>query len=317
MLKKILFKLSRSFAKLLLPCFSLLFIKLKVNKRIANYLNDKSSVANNYYNFSNIIKKKLNDKKILALDVGAQGGFNSDNFFPKKYNIFFEPILVEPIKNEAKKLKVNNKYVIDHGIWSKQTKKKIYILSNRLGSSSMYQPEPSYFSVHGIKKKDYKNYEITETVEIECNSLDASLKNLKIEQLDYLKIDTQGAELEILSGIGAYRPLLIKVEAHIFSMYKEVPCWSELLNYLHKLNYIVIDWKSIGSHTTRIPAEMDMIFIPNFKNKEGRNLIAANEKKFVSLMLIFGQLDLLKIISDTCELSSLNEINSFEDRFFN
>jgi hypothetical protein len=62
---------------------------------------------------------------------------------------------------------------------------------------------------------------------------------------------------------------------------------------------------------------MDMIFIPNFKNKEGRNLIAANEKKFVSLMLIFGQLDLLKIISETCELNSLNEINSFEDRFFN
>ena len=317
MLKKILFKLSRSFAKLLLPCFSLLFIKLKVNKRIANYLNDKSFKANNYYDFSNTIKKKLNNVKIVALDVGAQGGFNSDNFFPKKYNIFFEPILVEPIKSEAKKLKVNNKYVIDQGIWSKQTKKKIYILSNRLGSSSMYQPEPSYFNVHGIKKKDYKNYEITETVEIECNSLDASLKNLKIEQLDYLKIDTQGAELEILSGIGAYRPLLIKVEAHIFSMYKEVPCWSELLNYLHKLNYIVIDWKGIGSHTTRIPAEMDMIFIPNFKNKEGRNLIAANEKKFVSLMLIFGQLDLLKIISDTCELSSLNEINSFEDRFFN
>ena len=100
-------------------------------------------------------------------------------------------------------------------------------------------------------------------------------------------------------------------------MYKDVPCWSELLNYLHKLNYMVIDWKGIGSHTTRIPAEMDMIFVPNFKNKEGQDLIAANENKFVSLMLIFGQLDLLKIISDTCELSSSNEINNFEDRFFN
>ena len=317
MLKKILFKLSRSFIKLLLPSFSLLFIKLKVNKRIANYLNEKSSEANNYYDFSNMIRNKLNDKKILTLDVGAQGGFNSDNFFPKKYNIFFEPILVEPIKNEAKKLKTNNKYVVEKGIWSEKKKKKIYILSNRLGSSSMYQPDASSFNIHGIKKKDYKNYEITETIEIDCNSLDSSLKNLKIDKLDYLKVDTQGAELEILHGIGTYRPLLIKIEAHIFSMYKEVPSWSELLNYLHKLNYIVIDWKGIGSHITRIPAEMDMIFIPNFKNKEGRDLIAANENKFVSLMLIFGQLNLLKIISDTCKLSSSSEIDSFEDRFFN
>ena len=317
MLKKILFKLSRSCVKLLLPCFSSLLIKLKVNKRIANYLNDRSFIANNYYNFSNTIEKKLNNRKILALDVGAQGGFNSDNFFPKKYNIFFEPVLVEPIKSEAKKLKTNNKYVIDQGIWSKQTNKKIYILNNRLGSSSMYKPDPSSFNVHGINKKDYKNYEITETIEIECDSLDASLKNLKIDKLDYLKVDVQGAELEILNGIGAYRPLLIKIEAHIFSMYKDVPSWSELLNYLHKLNYIVIDWKGIGSHATRIPAEMDMIFIPNFKNKVGRDLIASNEDKFVSLMLIFGQLDLLKIISDTCKLSSSNELNSFEDRFFN
>ena len=317
MLKNFLFKLSRSCVKLLLPCFSSLFIKLKVNKRIANYLNDKSFKANNYYNFSDTIEKKLNDKKILALDVGAQGGFNSDSFFPEKYNIFFEPILVEPIKNEAKKLKVNNKYVIDQGIWSKQTKKKFYILNNRLGSSSMYQPEPNYFNVHGIKKKNYKNYEISETIEIDCNSLDVSLKNMKIDKLDYLKVDTQGAELEILSGIGAYRPLLIKLEAHIFSMYKDVPNWGELLNHLHKLNYIAIDWKGIGSHATRIPAEIDMIFIPNFKNKEGRDLITANESKFVSLMLIFGQLNLLKIISDICKLSSSNEIDGFEDLFFN
>ena len=49
-------------------------------------------------------------------------------------------------------------------------------------------------------------------------------------------------------------------------MYKNVPKWNELLSYLYNLNYVVIDWKSIGDHKTRIPAEMDMIFIPNFNN---------------------------------------------------
>jgi len=317
MLKKILFKVSKSVVKLLLPYFSSLFIKLKVNKRIINYLSDKSFIANNYYNFSKIIEKNLNNEKILALDIGAQGGFNSDIFFPEKYNKFFEPVLVEPIKEEAKKLMAKNKYVIAGGIWSSQIKKKIYILGNRTGSSSMYQPDPSFFDIHGIKKKDYKNYEVTETIEIDCDSINTSLKNLKINKLDYLKIDTQGAELEILKGIGAYSPLLIKIEAHIFSMYKEVPSWNQLLDCLHKLNYIVVDWKGIGSHCTRVPAEMDMIFIPNFRNKEGRNLITTNENKFVSLMLIFGQINLLKIILNKCKLKSSNEINNFEDRFFN
>ena len=317
MLNKILFKLSKSVVKLLLPWFSYFFIKLKVNKRIANHLSDRSYIANNYYDFSLLVNKSLNNQKILALDIGAQGGFNSDEFFPKKYNKFFEPILVEPIKEEAEKLMTKNKYVISGGIWSKQIKKDIFILGNRLGSSSMYKPDPTYFDVHGINKKNYKNYEITETVEIDCDSLDASLKKLTIDKLDYLKVDTQGAELEVLKGIGLYRPLLIKIEAHIFSMYKGVPNWSELVDHLYKLNYIAIDWKGIGSHSTRVPAEMDMIFIPNFKNKEGKNLINSNEGKFVSLMLIFGQINLLKIITNTFKFNFSDEISNLEDRFFN
>jgi len=292
-------------------------IKLKINRRIINYLSDKGFIANNYYNFSNIINKNLKNEKIIALDIGAQGGFNSDNFFPEKYNKFFEPVLVEPIKEEAKKLMAGNKYVIDKGIWSEKTKKKMHILGNRLGSSSMYEPDSNLFDIHQIKKKDYKNYNVTKNIEIECDSLSASLSNLKIDKLDYLKIDTQGAELEISKGIGDYKPLLIKIETHIYSMYKGVPSWNELLDYLYKLNYIVIDWKDIGSHATRTPAEIDMIFIPNLNNTKGRNLITANENKFVSLMLIFGQISLLKIISEKYNFKSSNEINAFEDRFFN
>ena len=41
---------------------------------------------------------------------------------------------------------------------------------------------------------------------VECDTLSENLKELSIEHLDYLKIDTQGSELEILKGIGDYRP---------------------------------------------------------------------------------------------------------------
>ena len=143
-----------------------------------------------------------------------------------------------------------------------------------------------------------------------------SLSKLQVNQLDYLKIDTQGAELEILKGIGNYRPLLIKIESHVHSMYKNVPTWNELLNYLYKLNYLVIDWKGIGSHATRVPAEMDMIFIPNFNDEMGKKLILENENKFVSLMLMFGQINLLKIISDKNSFKSSNKINDLNDLSF-
>ena len=315
MLKKRILKLSRSFLKIILPTIFKILIKLKLNRRVINFLSDRSYNSNNLYDFTKIIKNILNENKIIALDVGAQGGFNSDNFFPKKYNYFFEDILIEPIETEAQKFK-NKRYVINKGVWSKKEKKRLFILDNRLGSSSMFEPNKINFDLHNIKKDNFKNYDVTRIIEIDCDSISNLLPELDIKNLDYLKVDTQGAELEIIKGLGNYRPLLIKIEAHIFSMYKNAPSWHKILNLLYELNYVVIDWKNIGEHNSRVPAEMDIIFIPNFNNDEGRNLIINSKEKFISLMLVFGQLNLLKLILKRFDINN-EELERFEDLYFN
>ena len=305
----------RSLIKKILPSIFKLLIKFRSNRRVINFLNEKSYFSNEVYDFSSIVKGLIKNEKINSLDVGAQGGFNSDNFFPKKYNIFFEDILVEPLKSESNKLK-NKKYIINKGLWSKKEKRKFYLLGKRPGSSSMYKPDKEKFYLHNIKKKDYSDYDITREFEVECDTLSNLLEEIKIKKLDYLKIDTQGAELEILKGIGNFRPILIKIEAHIFSMYKDVPSWHQLLNYLYDMNYVLIDWKEIGNHNTRIAAEMDLIFIPNFNNDKGKELIMNSNSKFISLMLIFGQLNLLKNIMKKFSIKN-QEIEKFEDLYFN
>ena len=313
-MKNKIYKFQRSLAKILLPILFKVLIKLKLNRRVINFLHEESYKSNSKYDFTHLLKKFLENKKIIAMDVGAQGGFNSDNFFPKKYNPFFEEILIEPIESEANKLK-NKKYVINKGLWSSKTKKKLYILDNRLGSSSMYEPDKINFDLHNIKEKNYNDYKVTRSIEVECDTLSNQLTQININNLDYLKIDTQGAELEILKGLGHYRPQLIKIEAHFFSMYKNVPSWHQLINHLYELNYVLIDWKGIGSHNTRIPVETDMIFIPNFNNNKGRELIKSNVEKFISLMLIFGQLKLLQIILNRLEIKN-EELDAIEDKYF-
>ena len=121
-----IYKFSRSLIKIILPVIFRLFIKLKVNRRVINFLEDKSYNSNNKFDFTFTIEKLLKKNKIIALDVGAQGGFNSDNFFPKKYNTFFEDILIEPIKSESEKLK-DKKFIINKGLWSSKKVKKLYI----------------------------------------------------------------------------------------------------------------------------------------------------------------------------------------------
>ena len=313
MYKKIL-KLFRSLAKLLLPFIFKILIRLKLNRRVINFLSDKSYNSNDRYDFTKLIKSLMKDSKLIALDVGAQGGFNSDIYFPKRYNSFFEEILVEPIKAEAEKLK--KKIIINKGLWGKKERKKLFILGNRLGSSSMYEPDEQNFDLHNILEKNYEKYKITQTVEIDCDTIESQLSQLNIQNLDYLKIDTQGAELEILKGIGNYRPLLIKIEIHFFSMYKNTPSWAKLINYLYELNYVMIDLKGIGSHNTRIPAEAEAIFIPNFNITPGEDLITNYKEKFISLMLIFGQLKLLQILIKKLKLNG-NILKEYEDLYFN
>ena len=314
-MKKKIFKLFRSFLKIILPFIFKILISLKLNRRTINFLIEKGYNSNNKHNLSKVIENLLKNEKIIALDVGAQGGFNSDNFFPNKYNYFFDNILIEPIKSEAEKLK-DEKFVINKGLWSKKERKKLYILDNRLGSTSMYMPNEKAFDLHNIKQENFEDYKVTRTIEIECDTINSQLSELNINSLDYLKIDTQGSELEILKGIGNYRPQIIKIEAHFFSMYKNVPSWHELINYLYNMNYVLIDWKGIGNHNTRVPAEADMIFIPNFHNEKGIELIKNNNDKFISLMLIFGQIKILQVILKRLQISNY-EIEQLEDYYFN
>ena len=308
-------KIRTSITKLILPSLHLILKLLKANTRTVNFLNDKKTNANNSYNFQTNIEKLLKNKKLIGLDVGAQGGFNSDKFFPERYNKYFESILVDPLKNSLEGKE--STHTINKGLWSSKGVRKLYILNKRPQSSSMYEPDKKSLSIYGFEEKDFHLFDVSKTETVECDTLSSSLKALNINTLDYLKIDTQGAELEILKGLENYRPLLIKCEVQIFPMYKKEPSWTEVTDLLYKLGYIVSDWKKIGSHATRTPVEMDMVFIPNFLIDSGKKLILEKEKEFISLMLISGQIKLLKKVSKILNLGHSDLYMKTKDRYFN
>ena len=109
----------------------------------------------------------------------------------------------------------------------------------------------------------------------------------------------------------------MKIEAQVVPMYQDAPDWSKVLNYLYDLNYMTCEWTEIGPHITRSPVEMDMIFIPNYLNEIGKKIILSKENEFISLMLIFGHIKLLQVISDKLNFSSNIEIQKLKDNFFN
>ena len=59
-----------------------------------------------------------------------------------------------------------------------------------------------------------------------------------------------------------------------------------------------------------------MIFIPNYLTEFGKEIILSREKKFISLMIIFGQIKLLQTISLKLNFSKNSELQKIRDNFF-
>ena len=95
--------------------------------------------------------------------------------------------------------KDENYTVFNYALYSKDEARDLY-LTKKPECTSLYKPNMKYHN----KFPNSDRWEIIDTISIECKSL----KNIfnKVEEYDFIKIDTQGSELDILQGaIGGVR----------------------------------------------------------------------------------------------------------------
>jgi len=143
---------------------------------------------------SKVVKlfEKLAKENILIVDVGANIGKYS--ILSRITNHYANVFAIEPeTKNYdilVKNIKLNNLDFIHTkkiALGSKKGKLKLYISSKNVGGHSL-----NYKLVAATPEKDYNSFE-----EVEVNTLDNLFKDVEI---DILKIDTEGFELEVLKG---------------------------------------------------------------------------------------------------------------------
>ena len=96
-------------------------------------------------------------------------------------------------------------------------------------------------------------------------TLNDVVKRNRIEKVDFLKLDVQGYELEILKGFDQYINTtdVILSEVSLLDIHKEVPLMRDVLNFMHRFGFVVYD---ICSVNTRRPLDnalwqMDLIFV--------------------------------------------------------
>jgi len=247
------------------------------------------------------------DFPLVLIDVGARGGLK-DNW--KRAEGHLKVIGFEPDGEEFEKLTGSAKGPSTRYLNTTLYRNRDVIelnIARKRGVSSILNPDRKFLDSF----PDSGRYDIVKKVRLEADTLDNQLKLNNIEDVDFIKIDTQGSELYIMEG--ARRTIEnsvfgLEVEAGFVGTYEKQPLFSDVDNYIRKSGFYLFDlqhnyWKRKsgtsygGSKGQIIFADAVYLRTPesfgDMLDKSYKEEIARKAKilKAISTCIIYGYLD--------------------------
>ncbi|MFK8058714.1 MAG: FkbM family methyltransferase [Polaribacter sp.] len=194
------------------------------------------------------------NKELVFFDIGACEGLSSVRYlslFPKSRIYAFEPIpnnYLQVLKNK-KNHNLKNLYAFELGLSSKKGEATFYVSSGKppnkdtprdnstdFGnkSSSLYKP--------GKTKEVHPWLEFKESITIKTETLENFCNDEKIDGIDFIHMDVQGAELMVLEGankmISNINSIWLEVEK--IALYEGQALKNDIEEFLLKNNFICI-----------------------------------------------------------------------------
>lgn len=190
------------------------------------------------------LKDILNRSNLKLVDLGARGGALAQLKLLAPFSHYYA---CEPDKEEAKLLpdklrqgaSWRNITVIPDAISSNEGT-AILNITKQPGLSSLLKPD--YSIVNRFHTAGYFN--VASTILVKTASLDHSATQYGFSDACFLKLDTQGSELDILrSGSKLLTESILGVYIEVFfhQFYVGQPLFSEIDSYLRKLNFSLFD----------------------------------------------------------------------------
>jgi FkbM family methyltransferase len=186
-------------------------------------------------NFDNIILKEIKTSNPLFLDIGA-GQAESINRFkkilPNSIIHSFEPVeeRIQIIKNWLQTFPHNNNITLNHCAMGDKIEEKTFYVNSKTKNSSFLKLNETN-KIDSLKKE----------IQINVNTVDNYIKQNNIKHIDYLKIDTQGYEEEVLKGsIETLKSGIVKyieVEIILSDYYEKTTNFYNMEKILLPLNY--------------------------------------------------------------------------------
>ena len=173
------------------------------------------------------------------------------------------------------------------------------------GSSSSLQPNQRYQTLFGGPV-----FKIEQSVRVQAMGLDAFFSNNpELPAPDFIKLDTQGSELQILEGaVEALQTCsMVEVEVEFIEMYERQSLFSDVMNFmlaqgfdLFHLNRVISQRRGFSAYAKGQLTFGDALFV----RREDRISHYSSEKllKLIVLLINYGYLDVAQVLKSDSRL---------------
>ena len=212
-------------------------------QKVKNYIFRKVT-ENKEFHLPN--HEDLGNLKIRYIDIGAAEGLNENI-------LFLAPILdVTGFEPDQRSLENLSKILESQGVGkhkvlpfalNREKGEVDFYLTNKVMCSLMYEPDLSIVESYGER-------EVSKFLHMEKTTTDCGKLDDQVDYADWIKLDTQGSELDILNG--AERVLencaVVQTEVEFFPLYKHQPVFDEIAQFLRHGGFQVFDIRVTGWH---------------------------------------------------------------------
>ncbi len=187
-----------------------------------------------------VASRYLERDPFAVVDVGARGGFEGHwSFYGDQIKLIgFEPDIEECERLNQRTSLTENRY-FPIALHQNRGKRPFYVTAY-LPASGFYQPDMKFWR----RFPDEKNLTLNKIVEVDTIDLDTVAIENRLGSIDFIKLDVEGAELDVLKG--AEKTLKksvfgLSIEVAFLPVHEGRPLFSDIDSYLRPLGFFLYD----------------------------------------------------------------------------